>query len=183
MFGLLNLWRVEKFIRTEFDAQMPVSRSMRCRGCFHYYAMAFYLVMIFKKAPSGLEMVPFVKFSSNFNYNVEKIYMIAHLNSDYFWPRINTMIVSGRSGRRINNDGNVVSSTSEQSEKTLLSDTYLPIDSNSDFRMLERLYKYMDIPKYSLYTSNFVCFNDAVLLYMDRKPFNINKVEVADTYI
>ncbi len=68
-------------------------------------------------------------------------------------------------------------------KKTLLSDTYVPIDSNSDFRMLERLYKYMDIPKYSLYTSNFVCFNDAVLLYMDRKPFNINKVEVADTYI
>ena len=177
MFGLLNLWRVEKFIRNE-SRQYSLS-GMRYKDCFHFYAIAYYLTMILKKLPDGLKMVPFIKFSRYGNYDVDKVYMIAHLNSDYFWPRINTMILAGRNGACQIRDGSVSYVNARENENALLSNTSFDIDNTGDFRFLEKLYKYLDIPIYSLYTSNFVCYSDSVLLIMDRKPFVIDKVNLS----
>ena len=177
MFGLLNLWRVEKFIRNE-SRQYSLS-GMRYQDCFHFYAIAYYLTMILKKLPDGLKMVPFIKFSRYGNYDVDKVYMIAYLNSDYFWPRINTMILAGRNGARQIRDGSVSYVNARENENALLSNTSFDIDNTGDFRFLEKLYKYLDIPIYSLYTSNFVCYSDSVLLIMDRKPFVIDKVNLS----
>ena len=135
--------------------------------------------MILKKLPDGLQMIPFIKFSRSANYDVDKVYMIAHLNSDYFWPRINTMIITGRNGLRQIRDGSIAYVNSRENENALLSNTSFDIEDTGDFRLLEKLYKCLDIPIYSLYTSNFVCYSDSVLLIMDRKPFIIDKVNLS----
>ena len=185
MFGILNLWRVEKFLRKEFWKYHHPAVDDPFRECFHFYAIAFYLVMVMKKLPDGLKMVPFVKFSrtDGLRFDQDKIYMIAHLNSDYFLPRINTMLISGRAGIRENARGECRHYNQIESEQAFLQKTYMGLDNSNDYRLLECIYKYCDIPKYSMYTSNFVCFNDAVLLEVDRKPFIVDKVELSQTDI
>lgn len=171
MFGLLNFWRVHKYIQMLRSGNPPAPLVSGGEESFHFHAIVFYLTIIMKQANPNLHFIPLRKYSNLYNYSCDNVYMIAHLNSDYYWPRINTMLLTGRVPRKF-----LDSSQIEENEAAFFSNTWTDASSDNDYRLLEKIYKRIDIPKHSLYTSNFVSNWEAVLIVMPRKPFNIKKV-------
>ena len=183
MFGLLNLWRVERFIHSEYLKRVPENYHNRYRHRFHFYAMAFYMLMVLRNTPKELDMTPYLDFGGTKPFDTDRIYMIAHLNSDYFWPRINTMLICGRDNFRNNARGIPTQFSPVDNEGILLRYTHISNEDSHDHRLLERIFKYVDIPKYSLYTSNFVCFSDAVVVSIPRKHFILDRIPLSDAEI